>query len=573
MRGHHLPGQQPGHVHHALGAVHSGVAAYNPTLFVTPPVLSSTIVTTIPMQLSSNTPGISIKQKGSFIGFSIKMSVANQVLAKNSSFIQVPFLNLMANIQQHTGSVMIHIGSNTQELAKLINTLPDRCILEKNLTGVTCMTQTPLLNFTYDMLYLMRNISSFVNVHWFLSVPWFVTQLFNPCITCMDNATTHMACAGHMKNILIGLNIANFMWMPEQVWNMGFVDTYNDNLTFLAVEKYPNNNCGMRFGVADIVDPQMVLPNHLMHNTHVNLLKLCLNSTLFAQTKNKLFLMFETNMVSCGSLLGILDSFTATLWGIDYVLQFMHSNFSGTMFHLGRQNIFYNIHAQPFTLPPTSQSTFHQWTIRPLYYSALIMAEALGTSNNTHSIYKDGMPVRIMIINYVNDLSSATDVQAVISAVGSGTPAQVKVKYLAAVSIMQQGRHIWAGQMFSRNFESDRQPMGAEDVQMVQCDMEDKGAAMATFLMTVHTKTCNTVLLFLPSCMVLPPFFPSIFTLPSHLPIPPLISSSPLFCHPLLPSLSALASPSLPTVPIPAAALVFVPLLHFSLCFMSPPSP
>jgi hypothetical protein len=46
---------------------------------------------------------------------------------------------------------------------------------------------------------------------------------------------------------------------------------------------------------------------------------------------------------SCGGFLGVSDSFTAALWGLDYALQMAHSNFSGAMFHLGGQNVFYNV--------------------------------------------------------------------------------------------------------------------------------------------------------------------------------------------------------------------------------------
>ncbi|KAF7356005.1 Glyco-hydro-79C domain-containing protein [Mycena venus] len=130
----------------APGASYTGVAAYNPTSLSPPPVPSPTVLTTIPINLqNSGTPNLSIKQKGSFIGFSIEMSVTNQVLGKNSTLIQVPFLNLMANIQQRAGSVMIRVGGNTQESAKLVEdgVIPDGRVLMKNLTGVTGTTQTP----------------------------------------------------------------------------------------------------------------------------------------------------------------------------------------------------------------------------------------------------------------------------------------------------------------------------------------------------------------------------------------------------------------------------------------------
>lgn len=40
------------------------------------------------------------------------------------------------------------------------------------------------------------------------------------------------------KNLLIGPNIATGDWVPEDVWQTGFVDTYSENLAYLAVEQY-----------------------------------------------------------------------------------------------------------------------------------------------------------------------------------------------------------------------------------------------------------------------------------------------------------------------------------------------
>lgn len=38
------------------------------------------------------------------------------------------------------------------------------------------------------------------------------------------------------RNLLIGPNLAGD-WPAEDIWNTGFVDTYSDNLAFLAVEQ------------------------------------------------------------------------------------------------------------------------------------------------------------------------------------------------------------------------------------------------------------------------------------------------------------------------------------------------
>ena len=55
---------------------------------------------------------------------------------RSSSLIQVPFLNLMANLQQRTGRINIRVGGNTQETATLVDSTPDGKILEKDLQAV-----------------------------------------------------------------------------------------------------------------------------------------------------------------------------------------------------------------------------------------------------------------------------------------------------------------------------------------------------------------------------------------------------------------------------------------------------
>ncbi|KAJ7153086.1 glycoside hydrolase family 79 protein, partial [Mycena crocata] len=565
-------------------AAYTGAAAYNPTTLIPPPVPTPAVPGTFNIQLQTGgTPGASIPQSGDFVGFSIEMSVSNQVLGKNATFIQVPFLNLMANIQQRAGAVRVRVGGNSQESATLVDAseIPNGKILQKNLTGVTGTTQTPPLEFSDELLYMMANISTLVNVNWFLGIPWFVTQPFNLAIIGAAerilgdriigyqaaNEPDLYSAHGHRPSTYspfdyvgeeippllsplppsltahdrpltnpTGPSIADASWTPEMVWDTGFVNTYSANLAWLSVEKYPTDNCAAAFNTgAPIVDPQTVFPDFLNHTAHTSLLAPYLNSTAFAQSHGKKLLMFETNTASCGGFVGISDAFGAALWGLDYALQMAHSNFSGAMFHVGGQSVFYN----PFTSPPTNQSTFHQWTIGPVYYSALVVAEALGPSNNTqvldlaanggneftpaYGIYEAGEPVRVALFNYITDPSGTSDVTAVISVAqgaaggGGATPSQVTVKYLKAASVAQKGGYTWAGQTFGGNFDSDGRLQGTEDVQTVPCDTtaqtcsvkvpapgfalvflsdaaqtETQGAPSTTFSTTALTKTQNT---------------------------------------------------------------------------------
>ncbi|KAK0453921.1 glycoside hydrolase family 79 protein [Armillaria borealis] len=562
----------------ADAASYTGAAAYNPTVLNPPPIPDPLPPMQFGIQLQNGgTTGVSIVQSGSFVGFSIEMSVANQALGKNSSYIQVPFLNLMANLQQRAGRVYVRVGGNTQETAVHVDSLPDGKMIQKDNTNTTNPTQTPPLDYTNDLFHLMRGISELVNIRWFLGIPFFNINPFQLAIAEQSQAILGDFLAGLQagnepdlyvrhghrtdpygpsdygnefgalvqamgndanavnKNLLIGPNIATGDWVPEDVWQTGFVDTYSENLAYLAVEHYPTDNCYAVYGSGTPRDAQTMFPTYLNHSAGQSIVQAYVNSGNYAQQKNKKLLMFETNTASCGGFPGISDSFGAALWGIDYSMQMAYSNFSGAMMHIGGQNVFYN----PFTPPPTNQTTFHQWTIGPIYYSALIMAEAMGASNVSqildlnandgniftpaYAIYENGNPVRIALFNYITDSSGASTYTASISIGGgetgqaNGTPAQVKVKYLLADSVSQKYNFRWAGQTFGDIFESDGRLMGQEDIKTVTCDQntntcpitvpapgfalvflndeaftETDGASPMTFATTAVTKTINT---------------------------------------------------------------------------------
>ncbi len=139
----------------ADAASYTGAAAYNPTVLNAPPIPDPLPPMQFGIQLQNGgTTGVSIVQSGSFVGFSIEMSVANQAreypqlhkalplttsltVGKNSSYIQVPFLNLMANLQQRAGRVYVRVGGNTQETAVYVDSLPDGKMIQKDNTNTT----------------------------------------------------------------------------------------------------------------------------------------------------------------------------------------------------------------------------------------------------------------------------------------------------------------------------------------------------------------------------------------------------------------------------------------------------
>ncbi|EEB97859.1 hypothetical protein MPER_02732, partial [Moniliophthora perniciosa FA553] len=113
------------------------------------------------------------------------MSVVTQVLGKNSTSIQVPFLNLMQNIAQYSGCVRIRTGGNTQEFARYSDTLTPgpynigAVVVKQDVHGQN-PTETPTLLFNFDYFYLLGNISTLVNVGWFLGIPMNDTNTGSP---------------------------------------------------------------------------------------------------------------------------------------------------------------------------------------------------------------------------------------------------------------------------------------------------------------------------------------------------------------------------------------------------------
>lgn len=250
--------------------------------------------------------------------------------------------------------------------------------------------------------------------------------------------------------------------------------------------RYPNDNCAAVFPGSGFTpqNPQDLFINYLQHTISTDLVAYYVNSTQFAAQNGKPFIMFETNTASCSGFPGISDSFGAALWALDWALTMAYSNFTAALFHVGGQNSYYN----PFTPPPTNQSTFRQWTVGPVFYSALVMAEAMGPNNasqivdltsntNTpiYAIFENGAPTKVALFNFVTDPTGASTYTATIS-IGGGstgqnnaTPSQAQVKYvllppsllqepllkppyhryLLAESVSSQANFTWAGQVRS----------------------------------------------------------------------------------------------------------------------------
>ncbi|KAF9223282.1 glycoside hydrolase family 79 protein, partial [Gyrodon lividus] len=561
---------------------YTGAAAYDPTV-LTPPPVPPGFVTQLSLSLqasSNNLQGLSAPLKGSFLGFSIEFSVINQVMGINSSFLQVPFLNLMSNIRERAGEVRIRVGGNTQETATLVDSLPGGVMTMKAEIDPNNPTQTPALLYTAEVFNLLGNISALVDVKWFLGIPFNDTSNLRLGIAELGEAVLGppgyligfqagnepdlYAAHGHrpstyspydyfgefaimvdainadnsipVKNNLVAPSVSG-TWSPEEVFDTGFVPAYSASLGYLSVEHYPTDNCYAVYGIGSPVSPQDVFPSYLNHNASLALVAPYLNASAYSASQGKPFVMMETNTASCGGFPGISDSFGATMWGVDYALQMGVSGFWGGMMHVGGQDVYYN----PFTPPPTNQSSYHQWTIGAIYYSSLFIAEALGptgtaqvvdltnslTSNGVgpvstatytpvYGIYENGQMARLVAFNFVSDSSGASEVSLVVGVQGASV-GSVQVKYLQAPSVADKYNITWAGQTFGANFASDGRLTDSVSIQTIPCDStsttctiplpapcvalvfltpsafaESNPSTTQTFATTAYTKTVNT---------------------------------------------------------------------------------
>ncbi|KAF8995398.1 glycoside hydrolase family 79 protein [Cyathus striatus] len=506
-------------------------AAYNDTV-LTPPNITNlapgnAFSVGVPSDVATaSTQGLqlSIPHNGvGFWGFSIEMSVVNQVLGKNSSFLQVPFLNLMANLVERSGGVMVRVGGNTQERATLVDSISDGRVISKETLDPTRTTRTPGVIYTTDLFYMMNNVSALTNVKWFLGIPFndssnwrlqiveqgqpilgdnllgfqaanepdfFVRNQMRDSynewdyvgeIGSLSDAIDTNPNIQKKDGILIAPNLGTTDWTLQNIFDAGLIDKYKDRLYSLSVEHYPEDNCFVQFGSGTFHDPQETFPQYLTHQSGQGLALRYTDGTAMAASINKPFIMFETNTASCGGFQGISDTYGAALWALDYGFQMAFANFTHALLHVGGQNVFYN----PFTPPPTNQSTFNEWTVGSTYYSTLVIAEAFGKTNTSrivdllandnnehtpaYAIYENDKLSKYALFNYIDDPTGASDMTVSITVPGGTVPSSVKVKYLSSESVSVKNI-TWAGQTFGPRFTVDGRLKGDLDIQTVNCD-------------------------------------------------------------------------------------------------------
>jgi hypothetical protein len=141
-----------------------------------------------------------------------------------------------------------------------------------------------------------------------------------------------------------------------------------------------------------------------------------------------------------------------------------------------------------FTPPPGRTRKYNQWTTGSLYYSTLVITEALGSSNNSqvldlfpnngnqltpaYGIYENGQPSRLVLINYINDPSGASDLTVTVQLPQGFDTSAVNVRYLLTPgkSVADKTNFTWAGQTLGDRFQCDGRLYGDVVTTPVPCD-------------------------------------------------------------------------------------------------------
>ncbi|KAG8878335.1 hypothetical protein FRB97_002589 [Tulasnella sp. 331] len=472
--------------------------------------------------------GLSKAQRTDFVGISIELSISDNIIGRNGTFVNPIFLNHMQNLRARSGMISVRMGGNSQEKATLVPAISPPlagATINKTTDPIALAhgSTTPLLTFSEDLFYAMSNISSLVNVGWYFGLPFLnPSQIQNVA----DSATTILG-----QNLL-GLQMANepdqyadhgnepLPWgIPQYMsaWGSvrsqyvptrtdliapnvccsfkladviaaGFLQQFGQFLKSVSIQHYKDEAfCNGNLSAATLT-PAAAFDSYLSHGSVQNFFFPYLNASQMVAAAGKDLIMLETNTASCGGFAGASDSYGAGLYLIDLALQAAASGFSQILFHNGGAGQFYNL----FSPPPGNMSTFRQWTTASPYYSVLVMSEVMSESgsqvmdlllngNNTntpgYAIYKNGQPIRLALFNYITDPSGANDIQVQFSvgggATGQGsiTPSSVTVKYFSSAtgSAADKFNLTWAGQTMGDQFKSDGRLQGAEQIITIQC--------------------------------------------------------------------------------------------------------
>ncbi|KAG8689837.1 hypothetical protein FRC11_000282 [Ceratobasidium sp. 423] len=344
-------------------------------------------------------------------------------------------------------------------------------------------TEAPLIYFSPELIYSMKNVSSLIPTEYYFGLNWIDPNNFTNLVLVAE--TVDSTLGDDLLALQLGSEPDLYDRHGKRPQNPYTFDLYMNELQQAVTQL----NAAPAFTNRDILlapssccfwnETQLFEAGRsidFLRHGNSGLLPVSMvnpyRSTSVAQQYNKPLVMLETDTASCGGFPDISDSFGAALWSADLLFQLAAANFSQALFHVGGQNVYYN----SFTPPPTNQSTFHQSTTSAIYYAALVTAEAFGLTGNSqivdlfmngnndytpgYAIYENGNPSKVVLFNHITDAGGANDYVAHIAVLAEDRRARLLLPPTRSKS----------GQTMGDQFNSDGRMKGEMVTETIQCD-------------------------------------------------------------------------------------------------------
>lgn len=182
----------------------------------------------------------------------------------------------------------------------------------------------------------------------------------------------------------------------------------------------------------------------------------------------KPLIMDEFSTASCGGVPDISDTFGATMWTVDYVLQMASVGYSAAYLHTRERGVTYNL----FDPPNGPAGSAGDWTTNPSFYAYFPLAETLQATNGSkvvdlniqdsatdktatvagYAIYDvlSSNVNRIVLFNFENKTSSTASFTLDPSFFSASSHASnVLIRYLAAPDVNEKKQISWGNLTFA----------------------------------------------------------------------------------------------------------------------------
>ncbi|KDN41240.1 glycoside hydrolase family 79 protein [Tilletiaria anomala UBC 951] len=457
-------------------------------------------------------PGIPVL--GNFLGLSIELSVVDEIIGKTSQKLNISFLNYISALATRSGmGPILRIGGNTQDTAiyNATSTVSTDMIVKVSDHGYTDkgVPVTPSIEYNDLVFQAMQSLAQKLNTHFV----WGLNMVNHTAsFTELMVKTLNRYISDHVDLILVGNEPDRYPQTgnrPSDYDIPTYLDEWGDltgrvmgDLIQPKLFTAPNVCCGWttfsiteengmreRFkdrlkAISAIQYPQSLcssngVQGHEFYLNHTNTVTFAQYDAdaIAAAVANQIpYYLVETNTASCIGINGVSNAFTSAIWGVDAALQLAYRNHTGVFWHTSGINTIYNV----FT-PPAYNATTKSWKTGPIYYSSLVVAEALASQTNSsqvldlqvdrddasaYAIFENTVAKKVVLINMINDASGANTWTANIPAQSGQTT--VSYKLLAAQSVDSLDGITWANQTFG--YWSDGVLQGAENIKTAACN-------------------------------------------------------------------------------------------------------